>query len=48
MNIRWMIWKDRFIEKFEQKHGIRMEEVEHVLRSANHFRKTMKGRARGE
>ena len=48
MRIRWTIWKERFVEKFQQKHGIRMEEVEEVLSAADHFRKAAKGRVRGE
>ena len=48
MRIRWTIWKERFVEKFRQKHGIGVEEVEEVLRAADHFRKAAKGRVRGE
>lgn len=48
MRIRWTIWKERFVEKFRQKHGLRIEEVEEVLRVADHFRKAAKGRIQGE
>lgn len=48
MRIRWTIWKERFIEKFQRKHGIDIEEVEEVLMNADLFRKAAKGRVRGE
>ncbi len=48
MKIRWTIWKDRFVEKFQRKHGISIAEVEQVLYSGAHFRKAERGRVRGE
>jgi hypothetical protein len=48
MKIRWTIWKDQFIEKIRQKHGVSTEEVEEVLTSKAHFRKAEKGRVKGE
>ncbi len=48
MRIRWTIWKHRFVEKFERKHRISIEEVEQVLSCGAHFRKAAKGRVRGE
>jgi uncharacterized DUF497 family protein len=48
MMIQWTIWKDQFVEKIQQKHGVSIEEVEEVLASKAHFRKAEKGRIRGE
>jgi uncharacterized DUF497 family protein len=48
MRVRWTVWKDQFIDKIQQKHGVSVEEVEEVLTSKAHFRKAEKGRVRGE
>lgn len=48
LRIRWTIWKDQFVEKLLQKHGVHPEEVEEVLAFGAHFRKASKGRVRGE
>jgi uncharacterized protein len=46
--IRRIIWKDQFVEKLEQKHGVSVIEVEEVLGTNPHIRKVGKGRIRGE
>lgn len=48
MKIRWTIWKNQFLEKIQQKHGVSAEEIEEVITSEAHFRKAEKGRVRGE
>ena len=48
MRIYEVIWKERFVEKIETKHYTTTEEVEQVLFSNAHFRRTQKGRIKGE
>ncbi len=48
MKIRLTIWKNQFLEKIQNKHGVSAEEVEEVITSEAHFRKAGKGRVRGE
>lgn len=48
MTIRWVIWKDQFVEKIARKHGIESAEVDQVLRSKPRFRKAQKGRVPGQ
>lgn len=43
-----VIWKDRFAEKINDKHGVATDEVEQVLFSTPHVRLAEKGRVRGE
>jgi len=39
MLITRIIWKERFIEKLEKKHGVSVTEAEQVLESNPHIRK---------
>lgn len=48
MQLHEVIWKDRFIDKIEAKHGVSTEEVEEVLFGKPHVRRTQKGRVKGE
>ena len=48
MVIRQIIWKDQFVEKLSEKHGVDIEEVEAVLNSKPHIRKIAKGQVKGE
>jgi uncharacterized DUF497 family protein len=41
-----IIWKERFVEKIADKHGVATEEVEEVLFSRPHVRLAEKGRIR--
>lgn len=43
MRIYDVIWKERFAEKIAEKHGLTMDEVEHVLFSKPHVRLAEKG-----
>jgi len=43
-----VIWKDRFVEKIADKHGVTIDEVEEVLFSKPHVRFVEKGRVKGE
>jgi uncharacterized DUF497 family protein len=46
--IRKIIWKDQFIEKLAQKHGVAVSEAEEVLGSRPHIRRVSKGRVKDE
>jgi uncharacterized protein len=48
MVIRQIIWKDQFVEKLAVKHGVSIDEVEHILNSNPHIRKIGKGYVKGE
>jgi uncharacterized DUF497 family protein len=48
MVIRRIIWKDRFVEKLAEKHGVSVMEAEEVLGDKPHIRKMAKGRVKGE
>lgn len=48
MVIRKIIWKDQFVEKLEQKHGVSVIEAEEVLSANPHIRKVSKGRVKDE
>jgi uncharacterized DUF497 family protein len=43
-----IIWKDKFVAKLADKHGVTTEEVEEVLFSSPHVRLAERGRVRGE
>lgn len=43
-----IIWKDQFVEKLAEKHGVTVTEAEEVLVAKPHIRKVGKGRVRGE
>jgi len=46
--IRKIIWKDQFVEKLEQKHGVSVPEAEEVLGTNPHIRRVSKGRVKDE
>jgi uncharacterized DUF497 family protein len=46
--IRRIIWKDQFVEKLEQKHGVLVSEAEEVLNAEPYIRKVAKGRTKSE
>jgi len=48
MVIRKIIWKDQFVEKLEQKHGVSVPEAEEVLGINVHIRRVSKGRVKDE
>lgn len=48
MRVTEVIWKQRFVEKLLDKHDVTTEEAEEVLRSKALFRRTAKGRVKGE
>ena len=48
MRISEIIWKDHFVEKLADKHGVSITEVEDVLNAAPHIRKVSKGHVSGE
>ncbi|OLE55802.1 MAG: hypothetical protein AUG51_01435 [Acidobacteria bacterium 13_1_20CM_3_53_8] len=48
MQLYEVIWKDRFIDKIEAKHGVSTDEVEEILFSKPHVRRAQKGHVRGE
>ena len=48
MVIRKITWKDQFVEKLEQKHGVSVAEVEAILNANPHIQKVSKGRVRDE
>ena len=48
MVIRQIIWKDQFVEKLAEKHGVSVAEVEEVLSAEPHIRKVSKGNVKGE
>ena len=48
MVIRKIIWKDQFVEKLEQKHGVSVPEAEDVLSANPHIRRVSKGSAKDE
>jgi uncharacterized protein len=43
-----VIWKERYVEKIADKHGVSTDEVEDVLFSYPHVRFTEKGRIKDE
>jgi uncharacterized DUF497 family protein len=46
--IRKIIWKDQFVEKLAQKHGVTVIEAEEILGANPHIRKMGKGRVKDE
>ena len=48
MQLYDVIWKEQFIEKLADKHGVATDEVEEVLFSSPHVRLAEKGRMKGE
>ena len=48
MQLNEIIWKDRFIDKIESKHGVNTDEVEEVLFGKPHVRRAQKGHVKGK
>lgn len=48
MQLHAVIWKDRFIDKIEAKHGVSTNEVEEILFGKAHVRRARKGHVKGE
>ena len=48
MRLSKVIWKDYFVDKIEVKHSVSTDEVEEVLFSKPHIRRSQKGRVKGE
>ncbi|HEX8097434.1 MAG TPA: BrnT family toxin [Pyrinomonadaceae bacterium] len=48
MQLHEVIWKDRFIDKIEVKHGVSADEVEEILFGRPHVRRAQKGHVKGE
>jgi uncharacterized DUF497 family protein len=48
MRLNGIIWKDRFLDKIEVKHGVAADEVEEILFNKPHVRRAQKGRVKGE
>jgi uncharacterized DUF497 family protein len=48
MQLHEIIWKDRFIDKFEFKHGVSTNEAEEILFGRPHIRRAQKGHVKGE
>ena len=48
MRLYEVIWKDRFVEKIAEKHGVATEEVEEVLFGKPHVRVAERGQVAGE
>lgn len=48
MKITGIIWLDVIVEKLQQKHNVREDEVREVLGKKPHFRFSEKGHRRGE
>lgn len=43
-----IIWKDQFVQKLAEKHGVSLSEAEELLNARPHIRKVSKGKVRGE
>ena len=48
MVITEIIWKDQFVEKLAQKHGVSVAEAEETLHATPHIRKVGKGNVKDE
>ena len=48
MQLYEVIWKDRFVDKIEVKHGVSTDEVEEILFGKPHVRRAQKARIKGE
>ena len=48
MRLYEVIWKDRFVDKIEVKHGVGTDEVEEILFGKPHVRRAQRGRIKGE
>jgi hypothetical protein len=48
MVITEIIWKDQFVEKLAQKHGVSVAEAEEPLHATPHIRMVGEGNVKGE
>ena len=48
MWLREILWDDKFILKIQKKHNVKVEEVEEALLSETLFRRTRRGKVKGE
>ena len=48
MGLFEVIWKDQFIRKIAIKHQVDTDEIEEILFGKSHFRRSHKGRVKGE
>ncbi len=48
MRLYHVIWKDHFVDKLADKHGVDTQEVEEILFTESHIRLFEKGRIKGE
>ena len=48
MQLYEVIWKDRFVDKIEIKHGVSTDEVEEIIFGKPHVRRSRKGNVKGE
>ena len=48
MRLYDVLWKERFVAKIADKHGVTTDEVEEVLFANPHIRRQEKGRVKGE
>lgn len=48
MRLHEIIWKDRFVDKIEAKHGVGADEVEEILFGKPHIRRAQRGHVKGE
>ena len=48
MHLYEVIWKDRFVDKIAEKHGVTTNEVEEILFSEPLIRLAERGRVKGE
>ncbi len=48
MRVTDVLWKHRFTEKLQAKHGVSTEEAEDLLRGKALFRRTARGKVKGQ
>ena len=48
MHLYEVIWKDRFVDKIAEKHGVTTDEIEEILFSEPLIRLAERGRVKGE
>jgi hypothetical protein len=48
LHLNDVIWKEKFVAKIADKHGVTTDEVEDVLFSKPHVRRAERGHVRGE
>ena len=48
MKVQRLLWKEQFVHKIIEKHGVDESEVEEVLFSTPHIRRAKRGHVKGE